>query len=503
MSIRKGLTLPNRQWDRYTDLEVSALDVLKPETLVWLVYGGEIDLVHQAQLKPHFDKYPRTKIIYRPYADNIPQRDPIQWADECWERIKGLNVRFVPAELICDNERNLATEHGNQDNWGSHVDWLTKFAGRWRWIFPSSKLHMGALSPSGRYQFGLNFYKEAGVYSLFDVIDAHVYGDPVTVALPPTTKPICITEFNQWDPAKFLDYYQNHDARVTDAVYFILGGTKDQSAYDLLSLPGAKVYLPFKDWAPKPIPPPKPIPSPTGGIPIMTIPADYTSPNHEGPRLTTTGIVLHATFSGRHDITLQQEYESTCNYFNDPAPGGDPSKAVSAHAVVHVDQIHYPVHEDRIAWHCLTWNGKKLGLEIVRRFPGDPINLASEQTAAKQCAKWCIKYNILPVWSSVLGIEEHRNMPGNNHQDIGPDFDREDFMRRVKYYMVQLQDTGAVTVADRPAITLDPATKKVVLDDLDFLWAYSSATQTSRNPAEAEKVMRERIVGLKIALGLN
>lgn len=483
-SIRKGLTLPNREWDKYSQEELDALYDLRPETLVWLLYGTDIDIVHQTQLQPFFDQNLDVKVIYRPYRDDIPKWNPVDWARECWRRVGRMTARLVPAEVICDNERNLAVEHGNED-WNAHIWWLEAWSSEWKSrLGLTMKVHMGALSPSGNYRAGMSIYKESGVYKYFDVIDAHVYGDPRIVSLPQTIQPICITEFNLWLPSDMIIYYKS---AATDVVWFILGGTKDQSAYDILKLPN--IYASFKDT------------KIIGGQdkPMATIPADYTSPNHEGPRSKTTGIVLHATLSGKL-ISFEQEYESTCNYLNNPKPEGDPAKAVSAHAVVHLGSIHYPVQEDRVAWHCLTWNHEKLGIELVKPQISLDLPASTLDTAAKQCARWCIKYNIPAVWSPYFGIEEHRNMPNNNHQDVGGPFDRDDFMKRVKYHMANLQ---GVPIVNGPTVTLGPATKKVVLDDLDFLWAYSSATQTSRNPQEAEKVMRERIVGLKVALGLN
>lgn len=219
---------------------------------------------------------------------------------------------------------------------------------------------------------------------------------------------------------------------------------------------------------------------------------DFSSPNHDGPRKKTIGIVIHATLSGKN-ITVQEEYDSTVNYFQNPAPEGDSNKAVSAHAVVGPNrQVHLPVDPDLIAWHCRASNQTHLGLEMAKSRLGDPILPEILDQAAKIVAGWCQKYSIPAQWSKTNGIEEHRNMPTNTdgHQDVGGPFNRDAFLALVQYYM---GGGGDMTTEQR----------KAVLDDLDFLWAYSTSDQIKKDPSESERIIHERIVGMKVTLGLN
>jgi hypothetical protein len=272
-------------------------------------------------------------------------------------------------------------------------------------------------------------------------------------------KPIDITEWNRLNPSDFLTSLEKLD--VVSATFFLCGGTLNQSVFDILRQP--TTYQLLKAWRSRPM-------------------ADFASPNHEGPRGSTVGVVLHATLGGT--ASPQTEYDATLNWFNNPA------SQVSAHAVVGPNgQVTRPVRTDEIAWHAKSANKDHLGIEMAKAHLDDAILPDILDTTARIVAGWCHDYEIPIVWSAAHGIEEHRNIPGNDHQDVGGPFDRADFLARVKHY------AGEDTLTDQQ--------KKAVLDDLDFLWSYSKADQIKKNPAESEKVLHERIVGLKVTLGLQ
>ncbi len=242
---------------------------------------------------------------------------------------------------------------------------------------------------------------------------------------------------------------------------------------------------PTLDWQNFTMDPISPLlPSPPPGGPPVT--ADFTSPNHGGPRAQTLGVVIHATLSGK-PITIDEEYNATIGWFENPA------SQVSAHAVVGpTGQVHRSVRPGLIAWHCRGSNATHLGIEMAKVNIGDPIEPATLDRAAQIVAGWLSDYRIPAVWSVSAGIEEHRNMPTNidGHSDVGGPFDRTDFMARVKSYVTQ-------------GVTLTDAQRQAILDDLDFLWAYSKATETTKDPAASEKIIHERIVALKVTLGLQ
>jgi hypothetical protein len=221
---------------------------------------------------------------------------------------------------------------------------------------------------------------------------------------------------------------------------------------------------------------------PSGGLPVPTPPPTYSSPNHDGPRAQTLGVVLHATLGG--SVSPQTEYAGTINWFNSPV------SQVSAHAVVGPSgQVAYPVDPINIAWHCRASNATWLGIEMCKAKIGDIILPDILDAAAKIVAGWCTLYKIPIVWSTAHGLAEHREMPTNTdgHQDVGGPFDRADFLRRVQTYGGELTDQQ----------------KAAVLDDLDFIYAYAKVENITKDPAEAQRVIQSRAIALKTTLGLN
>ncbi len=156
--------------------------------------------------------------------------------------------------------------------------------------------------------------------------------------------------------------------------------------------------------------------------------ANYQSPNHDGPRAQTLGVVLHSTRGGA--ASLDAEYQATLNWFANPASG------VSAHAVVGPNgEVAYPVADNLIAWHARSYNQTHLGIELVQSRPGQAIPAPCLAVAARVVAQWCVRYKIPIVWSTTKGLAEHREIPpgvADRKTDIGPGFDRATFLQRVK-----------------------------------------------------------------------
>ncbi len=213
----------------------------------------------------------------------------------------------------------------------------------------------------------------------------------------------------------------------------------------------------------------------------LVIPSPYTSPNHGGPRATTAGVVIHSTRGG--SPTTQTEYDRTIAWFNNTAA------QVSAHAVVGPNgQAAYPVDPANIAWHARSWNNTHLGIELCQSHLGDVLDPTIVDTAAKIVAGWCKTYNIPMVWGIPSGLVEHWEIGQvDGKTDIEAPFDRADFLARVKQYGGDLTD----------------AQKKAVLDDLDMIWGESKADTIKLNPAESERAIHERVVAIKVALGIN
>lgn len=236
---------------------------------------------------------------------------------------------------------------------------------------------------------------------------------------------------------------------------------------------------------------------------------DYDSPNHAGPLVQMRGWVIHSTRSGQ-PITLQREFDSTADYFRNPAPTNpatgqpDPNLAVSAHATTGPNvngqrQIDRPVHRDVQAWHARFYNETHRGVEIVQPHHGDALDPEAVDSAAYVIAEDWVADQKAGVhwplqWDVANGLAEHWEIPpgiADGKSDIESPFDRGAFLRRVQFYVAQMQ---GVPMTDQQ--------KAAILDHLNILWGYTTAATIKADPAESEKACHERIVALKQVLGL-
>ncbi len=155
--------------------------------------------------------------------------------------------------------------------------------------------------------------------------------------------------------------------------------------------------------------------------------ADFTSPNHDGPRIVTLGCVIHSTRGGA--ASLQAEYDATVAWFENPA------SAVSAHATIGPNgQVHRSVKPELIAWHCRAANETHLGLEMVQPHHGDPIPADVLDSAARVVAAWHRQFQFPLHWDTSTGLVQHRSRPegiGDGKTDVDAPFDEADFLARV------------------------------------------------------------------------
>jgi GH25 family lysozyme M1 (1,4-beta-N-acetylmuramidase) len=108
--------------------------------------------------------------------------------------------------------------------------------------------------------------KYQSLADLYQVIDYHGYtldqirqGAAIVKEYFPI-KPTCLSEWNQCDAASVFSL----DIEAVSRCYFLLGGSTDQTQYDILKLP--TIYASFKSWPevvpiPEPLPVPQPIPT--------------------------------------------------------------------------------------------------------------------------------------------------------------------------------------------------------------------------------------------------
>lgn len=261
--VAKGLTLPNRQWDDFTPAELAALEDLAPQTLVVLLYGSSIDATHAQQLAPYLQTHPQTRILLRMFDTTIGQRDPTAWAGECKRRLlvflAALPLADTTVEVIPWNEPNVEwTDH--LEDWSYQTVFAQTFLRAWRSLVPGVACHLPALSPTGNWEAALSAYAAAGLPATFDELDCHAYTDSGIFVVSSTyslfgNRTLCITEFDQTDPGRFLS---NVSGSANTACYFLLGGTPDQSQYDILQPANAGYYASFKGWTPMPSPTPAP-----------------------------------------------------------------------------------------------------------------------------------------------------------------------------------------------------------------------------------------------------
>jgi len=273
-----------------------------------------------------------------------------------------------------------------------------------------------------------------------------------------------------------------YDPAVAFAFPFTCGPTPDWAAFDCDPIAGWLTQQPQTTWKPLPKLPPTPTP---GGNPVT----DFTSPNHDGPRATTKGCVIHATLGGT--TSPQREFDATVNWFNNPA------SQVSAHAVVGpAHQVWRAVRPELIAWHCRASNATWRGIELCKAHVADPLLPEILNDAAKVVAQlWkddrAAGVHWPLVWSTTSGLAEHREMPTNTdgHQDVGGPFDRAAFLALVKHY------AGEDELTDQQ--------KAAVLDDLATIWGFSDKDEIAKNPEQSQNAIRERVIAVKVALGLN
>lgn len=161
---------------------------------------------------------------------------------------------------------------------------------------------------------------------------------------------------------------------------------------------------------------------------------NYQSPNHDGPRASTLGIVVHSTRGG--SASLEQELDGTMSWEN--RPDGD-----SCHAVVSPTRTGLPVRDELRAWHCRSRNATHLGIEFCQSRIGDFIPDSELQRGALVCAGWCVKYHIPTVWAVNGGFVQHKFTPegvADGKSDIGglPAFNGDRFMVMVKERVAEM-----------------------------------------------------------------
>lgn len=262
------------------------------------------------------------------------------------------------------------------------------------------------------------------------------------------------------------------DSYVLGATAFTAGPTPDWDAFsmdglDTSGFSGAGAVIP---------------------IPIRKVTvADYTSPNHGPARAKTLGIVVHSTRSSQ-DITLEEEFDRTVSWLNNPAA------EVSAHAIVSPTRVHRSVALSVEAWHARELNATHLGIELTQPKASTVVPDSVLRRAANEVAPWCVKYGIPLEWNLTRGFVQHKDTVSGHREgksDVGSQavFDGSKFMVYVK----------AAVVALKPKPPVDKVT-----DALNGIWHFAAQAEAAADlPTAKQNIveMRKEVVELKTALG--
>ncbi len=132
-------------------------------------------------------------------------------------------------------------------------------------------------------------------------------------------------------------------------------------------------------------------------------------------------IIIHVT---------QGSWSATVNWFENP------NAQVSAHYVVRSSdgQVAQSVSEQNIAWHADNWTYNQISVGIEHEGYIDDSSWFTDamyQSSARVSAYLCDKYSIPADRNHIIG---HNEVPGSDHQDPGPYWDWNLYMRYVSGY---------------------------------------------------------------------
>lgn len=111
-----------------------------------------------------------------------------------------------------------------------------------------------------------------------------------------------------------------------------------------------------------------------------------SSPNHDGLRPATVGLIIHSTRYGKLR-TLEAEYRGTVSYMMQTGSN-------TAHAVVGPDEVALVVAVELAAWHAEELNRTHLGIEVAQSVPTQAFTEFQYHATAWLTAQWCERFGI-------------------------------------------------------------------------------------------------------------
>ena len=262
-----GLTLPNAQWRLLSAHEEAAVLTLRPQALLILGYPDSPVLVEKiAQEARLWEALGRPKVLLRPYAPDIAERDPKHWGRVCvylWRAYSSYGIR---AELILANELN---REGMGNDWPRMEDWLVTAAEEVFQREPGIRQHRPALSPGILgYQEGWEYLAGSqGILDWFVIDDVHCYTEAQIQEVGTLRHlfghPIVCTEINSMPPSLYVPRLAQ--AGCWESYWFILRWVDPEPGAPNVDLIGSPYFEDFKAMTHGSIPA-QPLPPPSNDL---------------------------------------------------------------------------------------------------------------------------------------------------------------------------------------------------------------------------------------------
>jgi hypothetical protein len=150
------------------------------------------------------------------------------------------------------------------------------------------------------------------------------------------------------------------------------------------------------------------------------------TPNTEGKRTRTVGVVVHATRGKGRD--QQKEYEGALATFRDSG------SKVSAHAVIGPDgTIAFLRDQDAVTWHAEEHNAEMLGVELAQSEREEPFTEEQYQTLGWYLRRMSERYGFKLDRTAIVGHQETTQGQRRGKSDPGKQFDWDKALKYAKH----------------------------------------------------------------------
>ena len=239
--MKKGLSFPNRVWERWTDQEVEAIIALCPKVIQVLVFHQQPDAVWEAQKLQLLALHSAIGCEFEYRMCGVgPSESPEYAVDWLYHKLVGL----PRGKVIPFNEPNLQSEGWVNSDW---IAWAREFGRIWKARNLADKLITPAMSPSADGYFsGTDAMTQLVRDGLYDYLGLHEYLNQI---FTPIQVPVSITECNGKAPSEVLDYLARLYPTAEEAVWFSskwVGAEDPNYHWDLIG--NEDLSNSFKNW---------------------------------------------------------------------------------------------------------------------------------------------------------------------------------------------------------------------------------------------------------------